>query len=155
MKTSQSNEMLGAANVYASGGMGMGGVGGGDMKSSGAGGPNQKMNWSSSDIDTLKMREIEALNFERIKKKSEKVPMANMGGRNQQKGGGGGGGALDPHGQDDSDDYINLNDCSSKKGKISRKQTLFFLFILYFSNWFVCSAHLSDSQRFSSGQTGG
>ena len=72
---------------------------------------NQKL--TSSDIDTLKMREIEELKFERIKKKSEKQLPSNAG-RNQH---GRGNNAADPsHAHSDSDDYINLTECSSKKG---------------------------------------
>lgn len=117
MKSSPSNELLGAPNaIYP----------GGDIKSSsGSSGNhhhhNQKVNLTSSDIDTLKLREIEELKFERIKKKSEKQQMPTNAA---SRGGAGGhykGGMVDPsHAQDDSDDYINLNDCSSKKGTLFR-----------------------------------
>lgn len=107
MKSSPSNELLGAPNAMYPGG---------DMKSSsGSSGHhhNQKVNLTSSDIDTLKLREIEELKFERIKKKSEKQQMPTNAA---SRGGAGGHYKTDPsHAQDDSDDYINLNDCSSKK----------------------------------------
>lgn len=122
MKSSPSNELLGAPNAMYSGG---------DMKSSsGSSGHhhNQKVNLTSSDIDTLKLREIEELKFERIKKKSEKQQMPTNAANRSGAGGNYKGGMVDPsHAQDDSDDYINLNDCSSKKG------LLFSLFYLIFA----------------------
>lgn len=98
MKSSPSNELLSPSNVYSSGG---------DQKS---GGGNHKVNLTSSDIDTLKLKEIEDLKFERIKKKSEKQMQPSNANRMQaQKGGFG-----DLQDQD-SDDYIDLKDCYSKK----------------------------------------
>lgn len=103
MKTSQSNELLAPPNALY--------MTGGDVK------PN-KVNLTSSDIDTLKLKEIEELKFERIKKKSEKQ-MQSVGSamnKNQvQKSG------AESQIQEDSDDYIDLKDCYSKRG-------LFFFF---------------------------
>lgn len=96
MKSSPSNELLAPSNVYSSSG---------DQKS---GGGNHKVNLTSSDIDTLKLKEIEDLKFERIKKKSEKQMQPNANRMQAQKGG------FDLQDQD-SDDYIDLKDCYSKK----------------------------------------
>lgn len=132
MKTSPSNELLGAANAMYPGSGGGSGLGDGKSTMGSqqqqhhhhtGNNHHQRGNLTSSDIDTLKMREIEELNVARIKKKSEKMPIASMG-RNQQQKGGGGGGFDSLNQNDDSDDYINLNDCSSKKG--------FFYFLIYF-----------------------
>lgn len=98
MKSSPSNELLSPSNVYSSGG---------DQKS---GGGNHKVNLTSSDIDTLKLKEIEDLKFERIKKKSEKQMQPSNANRMQaQKG------AFGDLQDQDSDDYIDLKDCYSKK----------------------------------------
>jgi hypothetical protein len=67
---------------------------------------NNKKILSLHEIDSLKLKEIENINLERIRKRSEKL---NIGGKSSNK----------PNVPDqileDPDDYINLKDCTSKR----------------------------------------
>jgi hypothetical protein len=97
MKTSRSNELLSSS----------------DPKATSHSNHHHKAQLTSSDIDTLKLKEIEDLKFERIKKKSEKQMLlpGNNNNNNRfqaQKGNGS---------SNDADDYIDLKDCYSKKGQ--------------------------------------
>lgn len=93
LKPSKSNEMLLTAAFANSL----------DLKNS-----NNKNDLTSNDIDTLKMREIAKLSFERKNKKSEKL---NANAANANRAANSNNKTLN----DDSDDYIDLKDCYSKK----------------------------------------
>ena len=61
-----------------------------------------------NDIDTLKLREIESVNIERIRKKSEKINVQEKSATSDQA-------SRTKLESAEHHDYINLNDCLSKK----------------------------------------
>lgn len=116
MKSSPSNELLAASSTFYPTS---------DQKSSAA---NHKGNLTSTDIDTLKLKEIEDLKVERIKKKSEKQMQQPSSINKTQKSGSGADSNLQ-----DSDDYIDLKDCFSKKGYNFKLFYLFFVGMIIYN----------------------